>query len=118
MQRSVTCFTEFADTRTYLPSPNFLMTYFEAKYHAVRVETPKNEAMKGGKIVTAPRSQVMKKNCTQKNFNSGFFFGFANLFKQLKKMLGLARNENKRGCTISSGYTPLTKNVRDGLNSG
>ena len=66
LQRPVTCFKEFAETRTYLPSPNFLMTYFEAKYHAMIVETPKNEAMKGEKIVTAPRIQVMRKNYTQK----------------------------------------------------
>ena len=29
------------------------------------VETPKNEAVKRKKFVTAPRSQVMRKNCTK-----------------------------------------------------
>ena len=30
----------------------------------------------------------------------------------------IIQRRNKRGCTISSGYTPRTKNVRDGLISG
>ena len=63
LQQSVTCFTKFAETRTYLPSPNFLMTYFEAKYHAMIVETQKNEAMKGKQ---SSQHLEVRKSCKKK----------------------------------------------------
>ena len=46
LPRTVTCFTVLAETRTFLPSPNFLMAHFEALYHPMTVETHKNEAVK------------------------------------------------------------------------
>ena len=44
---------------------SILMAHFEALYHPMTVETPKNEAMKRKKFITAPRSQVMRKNGKQ-----------------------------------------------------
>ena len=62
------------------------MAHFEAQYHPMTVETPKNEVMKRKKFVTAPRSQMMWK-MAKKYVEFRCFLVFANFLKQLPKML-------------------------------